>query len=552
MVHSFEIVLILLCTVIALEVMARRIALPSPFLLLPAGILLGFLDHFPRVTLDPELVLYVFLPLLVYSGSALGSWVEFRKNLRPITLLSIGCVLFTTGFVAIVAHTLIPGFGWAAAFVLGAIVSPPDEVAAISIARRLGIPKGLSTVLEGEGLVNDATALTVYRFAAAAVVTHSFSVTKAVASFSLVVVGEISWGLLVGWALLRLRRAMRNTSLEICLSLLTPFIAYLPAARLGGSGVLATVAAGLYVSYMNSHLVRATTRLQLVPIWMIIEFGLDGLLFLVAGMQLHRILEPLGRTDHRLLWGYGIAISVLVIVVRILWVFAAAYLMKLMKAPLRKGGPVAPRWSRVFIVSWSGMRGAISLAAALSIPLVTGNGLAFPQRDLMIFLTFCVIVSTLLLQGLSLPWLIRLFHIDQEGRDERSEAGHQEIDARRQAAEDVLTLIATRRKEGAYPGALLDRLEDQYRYRTTQFREHLQGDHDGAVQHGTHRFNLQTELIETERRRMLELRRTGVIDDGILRRVEKDLDLQEMRLRQGIAEWNLYGDQRDDESPLES
>ena len=545
MIHSVEIILVLMGTVVALEVISRRVALPSPFLLLPAGILLGFVPHFPHLTLDPEVVMYVFLPLLVYSGAALGSWVEFRRNIRPITLLSVGCVLFTTGFVAMAAHRLIPGFGWAAAFVLGAIVSPPDEVAAISIARRLGIPKGISAILEGEGLVNDATALTVYRFAAAAVVTHLFSPMQAAGSFTLVVTGEIAWGLFVGWAILRIRRSLRDTSLEVSLSLLTPFVAYLPAELLGGTGVLATVTAGLYVSYMNSHLVSATTRLSVLPVWHIIEFVVDGILFLIAGMQLHRILEPLSSADHRLLWEYGIGIGLLVIGLRILWVFSVAHVQKRMGMALRCGEPF-PRWQRLFIVSWSGMRGAISLAAALSIPLLTSAGSPFPQRDLIIFLTFCVIVSTLLVQGLSLPWLIRFFGIDREGRQELSKAGHQEIEARRQAAVAALALLEARKKDGSYPEPLLNRIVDQYRYRNTQFRAHLDGDHDGAVQHGTHQFNVTTELIQTERHVMLELRQSGVIDDDILRRIEKDLDLQEMRLRQGIAEYELSPDERSD------
>jgi len=547
MIHSFEVILILLVAVVALEAMARHVDLPSPFLLLPAGILIGFLPNFPHVVLDPDLVLLVFLPPLVYFGAAFGSWQEFRKNLRPITLLSVGCVLFTTVCVAVVAHALIPGFGWAAAFVLGAIVSPPDEVAAISIARRLGIPKGLSAILEGEGLVNDAPALTIYRLAAAAIVTHTFSLTQAAADFTFIVVGEVMWGLLVGWAMLRIRRMLHNTSLEICLSLLTPFIAYLPVEQLGGTGVLATVSAGLYVSYASSFMVQATTRLQLIPIWQIIEFILDGILFLIAGMQLHRILDPLSHTEHRLLWGYGAGICLLVIVARFIWVFAVAGLLQKMGITMRKGEP-NPRWQRFFIVSWSGMRGAISLAAALSIPLMTSAGSPFPDRDLIIFLTFCVIVGTLLLQGLSLPWLIRFFQIDREGRQERAEAGHTEIEARRQAAEASLALLATRRKEGTYPEPLLDRLETQYRDRNAQFRAHLDGDHDGAVQHGTHHFNVQAELIETERTVMLKLRRSGMIDDDILRRIEKDLDLQEMRLRQGISEYNLYADQQEDHS----
>jgi Na+/H+ antiporter len=541
--HTLEIVLVLLAAVIGLEIAARRVALPSPFLLLPAGILLGYAPRFPHLVLDPDLVMNVFLPLLVYAGAALGSWVEFRKNLRPIALLAVGCVLFTTVIVAAAAHRFIPGFGWPAAFVLGAIISPPDEVAAISIARRLGIPKSMSAILEGEGLVNDATALTVYRVAAAAILTHSFSMMKAAGGFALIVSGEIAWGLLVGWTMLKLRRLVNNTSLEICLSLLTPFAAFLPASQLGGTGVLATVCAGLYVSYMHSHLVPAVTRLQLVPIWGIIEFILDGILFLVAGIQLHRILEPLGAMDQRVLWGYGILVTALVIVLRIVWVFFATYLPWFIKpsfCPIKSN----LRWQRVFIVSWSGMRGAISLAAALSIPLAAGPGAPFPGRDLIIFLTFCVIVGTLILQGLSLPGLIRYFHIDHEGRQERSEDGHQEVEARRQASEASLAILAAMRKEGAYPEDLLNRLEDQYRYRNEQFRAHLGGDHDGAIAHGTHTFNVQTELIKTERQVMLKLRKEGVIDDGILRRVEKDLDLQEMRLRQGITEWNMVADQR--------
>jgi len=543
--HSLEIILVLLGTVIALEAAARRLALPSPFLLLPAGIGLGYVHAFPHMTLDPDLVMYVFLPLLVYAGAVSGSWGEFRKNIQPITLLSVGCVLVTTAAVGVVAHAFLPGFGWAAAFVLGAIVSPPDEVAAISIARRLGIPKGLSAVLEGEGLVNDATALTVYRFAALAVVTHSFSVMTATSSFVLVVCGEITWGLIVGWTVLRIRGMIHNNSLEVSLALLTPFIAYLPAERMGGSGVLATVAAGLYVGTMNSHLVRATTRLQIMPVVTIVEFLLDGILFLVTGMQLHRILEPLSATSHRLLWEYGAGISLLVIVVRIIWVFASMYIPKMLMAPLCHRD-TTPRWPRIFIVSWSGMRGAISLAAALSIPLLTSTGNPFPQRDLIIFLTFCVIVSTLILQGLSLPGLIRFFHIDREGRSERAEAGHLEIDARRQAAEAGLEFLEEKRRDGTYPADLIDRMADQYRYRTGQFRAHLDGDHDGAVAHGTYTFNVQTELIEKERQTMLKLRKSGAIDDGILRRVEKDLDLQEMRLRQGIAEWNLFAEQGND------
>jgi Na+/H+ antiporter len=538
MIHSVEVIIALLGMVILLELLAHHLSLPSPFLLLPAGILLGYLPNFPHLQLDPDLVLYVFLPPLVYFGAAWGSWVEFRRNLRPITLLSIGCVLFTTFCVAVLARWLIPNLGWAAALVLGSIVSPPDEVAAISIARRLGIPKGISAILEGEGLVNDAAALSIFRFAALAVVTHAFPVMRAAGSFVVIVAGETAWGLFIGWMILRLRRAVNNISAEICLSLLTPFLAYLPPEQLGGTGVLAAVAAGLYVSYANSRMVRATTRLQLIPIWQIIEFVLDGVLFLVAGMQLHRILDPLSRTDNRLLWEYGTAITLLVIAARIVWVFGIKELLERFRFTMRKGEH-NPRWQRFFIISWSGMRGSISLAAALSIPLLTATGAPFPGRDLIIFLTFCVIVGTLLLQGLSLPWIIRTLGIDREGRRERAEAGHREVDARRHAAEASLELLASRRKDGAYPERLLTQLEKQYRERHYQLSSHLDGDHAGALRHEADHMNVQTELIETERQSILHLRSTGAIDDETLRRIEKDLDLQEMRLRQGIAEFEL-------------
>ncbi len=544
MIHSIEMILALLGAVVGLEVLARRVDLPSPFLLLPAGILLGFIPHAPHFTLDPELVLDVFLPPLVYSGAALGSWVEFRRNLRSIGLLSIGGVLISTAAVAAAAHALIPDFDWATACVLGAVVSPPDEVAAISIARRLGIPRGMSAILEGEGLVNDAPALTIYRLAAAAIVTRSFSILGATGSFAGILVGETLWGLAVGWSVLRLRRLLRNPPLEVSLSLLTPFIAYLPAELAGGTGVLATVAAGLYVSYANSSLVPAITRMQAVSIWQVIELILDGILFLVAGMQLPRILAALSSVAPRFLVAYGLGAIAVVIAARFAWIFGTVPLLKVLGLPLRRGEP-NPRWQRLFIVSWCGMRGAISLAAALSIPLVTEAGGPFPGRDLIIFLAFCVIVGTLLAQGLSLPWLIRKFGIDREGRRERASAGHQEVDARRRSTEAALALLAARRKEKAYPDRLLTQLEKQYRERHYQFSAHLGGDHEGALQHEADHINVQSELIAEERSAMLELRRSGAIDDETLRRIERDLDLQEMRLRQGIAEYELSPEERD-------
>jgi CPA1 family monovalent cation:H+ antiporter len=331
------------------------------------------------------------------------------------------------------------------------------------------------------------------------------------------------------------------------MSLMTPFLAYLPAEQLGGSGVLAAVAAGLYVSQAHSRYVRATTRLEVLAIWRIVEFVLDGLLFLVAGMQYHRIIEPLSRVDKRLLWSYGIGVSLLVILLRIIWVFATSAALRAEGEALRCEQP-RPSWKRLFIVSWSGMRGAVSLAAALSIPLTTSLGAPFPARDLIIFLTFCVIVSTLLLQGMTLGPLIRALGIDREGRHERSEDGHREIEARLKATQESLKRIANHREKGAFPESLLSRLEEQYLERHSQFRAHLAGDHAGAAQRGAHRLQVQLDLIEAERRAILELRDEGKIDDWTHRRIEQDLDLQEMRLQQGVWEHAVPGEDGDSSS----
>lgn len=544
MIQSLVAALVLVSTIGALQVVARRVALPSPFLLVPAGILLGFVPRFPQVTLDPQLVLYIFLPPLVYSASARSSWLEFRRNLGPIALLSVGCVVFTAAGVAAAAHAAVPGLGWGVAFVLGAVISPPDDLAAIVTARRLGIPKALSATLEGEGLLNDAAALILFRFAAAAVVTHAFAPAAAAGAFLSVLVGEVLWGVAVAWVLLRVRRRVRDTEIETCLAMITPFLAYLPPASLGGTGVLAAVAAGLYTNQVHSRLVPATTRLSVLSVLDIVEFLLDGILFLVAGMQFHRIAAPLAGWDRRLLWGYALGASALVVALRIFWVFGTSWVLRLFGRALRCEQRGANR-RRLFIVSWSGMRGAISLAAALAIPLTTELGAPFPGRDLIVYLTFCVIVATLLFQGLSLPWLIRRLGIDKEGRGERHRDAHREIEARLRAAEASLEQLRARRREGAYPAQLLDRLEEQYVERSTQFRTHLAGDHSGAARRGEHRMNVQMELIEVEREAILRLRGEGFLDDAGLRRIEQDLDLQEMRLLQGVGEHAVPEDDGD-------
>src|SRR3990172_717421 len=365
-VNLIQIALGLLAAMVGCAIFANRLSVPVPFILVPAGVVLGFIPWFPQIELNPDLVLLVFLPPLVYIGGALSSWQTFQKNLRPIFLLSFGLVIFTMGLVAVVAHLFIPGMSWPAAFVLGAILAPTDTVAAATIARRLSLPHRMVSILEGEGLVNDATALTAFKFAVAAVVLGSFSFRGASVAFLAVVFGEVGYGLLLGWTISRLRQRLKDPTIEITVSLLTPFLAYLPPERLGGSGILATAVVGLYIGRHLPELSTSGGRLIGVPFWQMIVFILNNILFLLIGLQLRTVIEKTADLPVSLLLYYGGLISAVVIVARIIWVYPAAFLPRALSARLRKRDPLPP-WRHIFIVSWTGMRGSVSLAAALGI-----------------------------------------------------------------------------------------------------------------------------------------------------------------------------------------
>ena len=347
---------------------ARRLHLPSPVLLVVAGIVLAVVPGLPRIALPPNLVLLVFLPPIIYYSAFGMSWQAFCKNLRPITALAVGCVVFTTVTVAAAAHWLI-GLSWPIAFVLGAIVSPPDVVAPLAIARRLGIPSRITVILEGEGLVNDATALVLFKFALAAALTGAFSITGAAMSFVAIVVAETLFGLVVGWTVLRLRHMAREPLIEVTLSLLTPFLAFWVPHALGGSGVLATVVAGLYVGAKGVELIRSNTRLQALFFWDFVTYLIEGAIFLLTGLQARTVIDGLQGMSWTQLLFYGVAISLVAIVVRFVWVFPAAYLPQYFSARLRQRDPPPP-WQYPFMISFTGVRGVVSLAAALSIPLM--------------------------------------------------------------------------------------------------------------------------------------------------------------------------------------
>jgi len=533
-VSQIEVILALIAALIGSTIFANRLSLPAPLVLVPVGVVLGFLPWFPRIELDPDLVLLVFLPPLIYIGGAFSSWQTFQKNLRPILSLSSGLVLFTMGIVAVVAHFLIPGLSWPVAFVLGAIVAPTDDVAAATIARRLSLPHRIVIILEGEGLLNDATALTAFRFATAAVVVGSFSVNTALWSFLAVVLGEVGYGLLLGWAVSKIRQKLKDPALEITVSLLTPFLAYLPPERLGGSGVLATAVVGLYIGRNLSMLTSPGVRLAAVPVWQMLVFILNNVLFLVTGLQLSSVLDGASGLAPAALLYYGFLISVTVIIARIVWVYPSAVLPRALSARIRRRDPL-PAWRHIFIVSWTGMRGSISLAAAFGVPAMTAAGNSFPDRHLIIFITFCVILGTLVLQGITLPPLIRWLHVDRDGRLERRGAHYEETLARIEAAKAALAEIGTWVKEGECTIDMARHLREQYEKQIRNLNRHRDEDSDGEFGNLTKReLELQRKVLATERSKIQEIHKEGRISDSVHRMIELDLDLQEMRLDQSL------------------
>src|SRR5246127_2201236 len=433
---SFQIVLILIAVLAGASLLARRTDVAPAILLLVTGIGLAFVPGMPGLELSPELVLLVVLPPLIYSASVAMSWREFKYNLRPIMLLAVGCVIFTAAAVAVAVHYLI-GLSWQVGFLLGAIVAPTDAVAPIAVARKLNIPRRILVVLEGEGLANDATALILYRFAVVAIASGGFSLSKATGEFLGIVAGEIAFGVAIGWLTLRARRFARDPQIEITLSLLKPSLAYWIPQHFGGSGVIATVAYGLYTSWNGPLLISFATRLQGIFFWDLVIYLIEGLLFLLTGFQMRSLYEkskafPLGD----ILIATAL-VTAIVVVARFVWLYPATYLPRWLSKSLRKRDP-SPPWQWVFIMSFAGVRGAVSLAAALALPLTLASGEPFPNRDMILFVAFGVILITLVGMGLSLSVVVRWLGVAEIGRSEQIAAHQAEIAARRDALDAAL------------------------------------------------------------------------------------------------------------------
>jgi Na+/H+ antiporter len=522
---KFQIFLILLAVLAGTALLARRVNIAPAILLLLAGIALAFVPGMPTLELPPQLVLLLVLPPLIYSASVAMSWREFKHNLRPIILLAVGCVIFTAFAVAAATHYLI-GLPWNVGFLLGAIVAPPDAVAPLAIARRLGIPRRILVVLEGEGLANDATALILYRFALVAILSGTFSLSKATGTFAAIVVGEILFGAAVGWLSLRARHWARDPQVELTLSLITPYVAYWVPEHVGGSGVIATVACGLFVSWNGPLLISSATRLQGIFFWDLIIYLIEGLLFLLTGFQMRLLYEKSKAFPLDDILFATALVSVIVIVARFAWVYPATYLPRLLSSSLRLRDP-SPPWQWVFILSFAGLRGAVSLAAALALPFTLASGEAFPERDLILFVSFGVIFVTLVGLGLSLPQVVRWLGVLQAGRDEHIAEHESEIAARREALDLALKSLDTLTEERDLSEEVTRLLRARHETRANQLPDSLNPDaHDVSVA-GT---KLTRELIAAERKFIHVLLRDGKITDEIRRRIERDLDLEEASL----------------------
>jgi monovalent cation/hydrogen antiporter len=519
--HDQLVLVVLLLAIAALLILAPVFRIPYPIFLVLGGLALGFVPGVPSIELPPEVVLVGILPPLLYISAFFTSLNDLRTNAKQVGILAIGLVLVTMTVVAWVAHTAID-MSWDAAFVLGAIVSPTDPIAATAIARRLGVPRRVTSIVEGESLVNDGTALVFLRAAVTAVVAGSFSLSEASWRFVWSVVGGIAVGLLVGFLVAQTRRRLDNPPVEVTISLMSGYFAFIPAAAIGASGVLAVVTAGIYLGWRTPELTSVQTRLSGNAVWEIVTFVLNALVFTVVGLQLSSILDALtGLSAGRLMW-YGLLVFGAVVVTRLVFVPVFTYLPRLL---IRRMGSPAPL-SHALVISWSGMRGAVSLAAALAIPLTVDAGGPFPNRDLIIFLTFCVILGTLVIQGLSLPFLIRALGIEPDHLDEKENAK-----ARIKAADAAVARLDELLGEDWVREDTAERMRGFYGFRRNRFASRFDAESDGAIEEQSQNYQrLRRELLEAERGAIVELRRNGTISNDIMMRMLRDLDLEDARL----------------------
>lgn len=517
-------IIVLLLAVSLLSMLSEKLRISYPIFLVICGLIIGFIPNVLDITLDPDLVFLIFLPPLLYAAAWNTSWKDFWAFRRAISLLAFGLVIFTSCAVALVSYFLIPGFSLALGFLLGGIISPPDAIAATSVLQKLKIPKRVVTILEGESLINDASSLIVFRFALAAVLTGQFVIWEAGLDFLIVVAAGIATGLIIAFVIYAIHRFLPTTSsIDTAITLIAPYLMYITAEHFKCSGVLAVVSGGLFLSSRSTKLFSYNTRLQAQGVWETLVFLLNGAVFILIGLQLPVIVNSMDTGTITQAVFYGVIISLVTIVVRIIWVFPGTYLPRMLSKKVRITEPY-PNWKAVFIVAWSGMRGVVSLAAALSIPLTLGADEPFPQRNLILFISFIVILFTLVLQGLSLPYLIRLLNIEVKNNE-----WEQELEIQMRLVADVLAHINTDYSHEAETNDAFRMLKERYEHLLQAQQKHLLRK-DAPDYIPSYRKAL-LELIDVRRKTLENIRTENKYPDELIRNIEKEIDHEEARLR---------------------
>jgi CPA1 family monovalent cation:H+ antiporter len=530
-----ELLLALLVAVL-LAALARRFNFSAPLALVLAGLVIGMLPGVPDITLDPETVLFVLLPPLLWSAGLESSYVNMRRSKRAIGMLAVGLPLATTAAVGFVAYHTVPQLTLAAALTLGAIVAPPDAVSASAIGRRLGLPRRIMTLIGGESLLNDATALTAYKLALGTAIGAAASWQHGLSTFGLAVVGGLAVGAALGTLIVYVRARLDDATVESAIGLLAPFVIYLVAEQIHGSGVLAVVVAALILG-QRSTTASPATRLQDEAVWKAVQLILESVAFLLIGLQLPTVLNQQDDTSPRTLLIASIAVLVTMVAVRVVWIYLFAYLPRLISARIRENEP-APTPAQVFVVAWAGMRGVVSLAAAFGVPLTTLSGAPFPGRPELVFLTFVVVLGTLLLHGLTLPWLIKWLGVrSNEAHTDAVAMAAAQQRAARSAADRLEEVLAEQQAAGG-PSEVRERAAEILRTwntaRSNSAWEQLGRTDDEIGEGPASAFRrLRLEMLAAERQTFIAERDTGRIDDEVLRVVLRGLDLEEVTLNRG-------------------
>ena len=523
---------ILILIILALVMIANKLRLAYPIVLVLGGLLLSFTSVFSNITIDPELVFFIFLPPLLYEAAWQVSWKEFWRWRRVITSFAFPIVIITSCVIAFVSNLLIPGFTLALGFLLGGIVSPPDAISATTIMRRVKVPKSLLSIIEGESLLNDASSLIVFRFALLAVITGQFNFQQAALSFVLVIVMGILIGLIVGLAFYYIYRLLpTTTSIEIILSLLTPYCMYYCAEQFHFSGVLAVVSGGLLLSSKRQLMLNYRSRIEGVNVWTNIVFVLNGLVFMLIGLQLPSITQQLGDISLGRAIGYGLAISFILIIARLLCTFGASLFTRFMSHFITVADP-NPGWKGPMILGWAGMRGVVSLAAALSIPLLINGNQPFPYRNLILFITFIVILVTLIFQGLTLPWLIR--KVKLEDKFSTMPEHQQELIIQKKLALHSIQFLEQSFERGLNRTEYINNLHARQTMDLKMFQEQLE---HASNANGNSLRNFQLiylDLLERQRNLLSEMNHRTEFDEDLIRKYLSLIDLEEFKIREKL------------------